>query len=136
MKFSDGTKFIEVYDEAGNIVVSGSISAVAKTLGVGRHTIHLSINEGKLIKKKYEACEVGVMRKVYDAYKNGKLVGCGTAQELARVLGEKEYYIKWLSYPTAEKRICSRKKESGQLAVFLHEEPRIDYFCYLTHADG
>jgi len=128
MKFSDGTKFVEVYDEAGNIVASGSISAVAKTLGVGRHTIHLSINEGKLIKKKYEACEVGVMRKVYDAYKNGKFVGCGTAQELAQQLGEKEHYIKWLSYPTAEKRICSRKKKSGQLATFLHEEPRIDYY--------
>lgn len=128
MKFHDSTKFIEVYDEKGDIVASDSIKSVAKALGVGARSIYLSIDEGKLIKKKYEACEVGVMRKVYDAYKNGKLVGCGTAQELAQLLGEKEYYIKWLSYPVAEKRICSRKKESRQLATFLHEEPRIDYY--------
>ena len=127
-RFYDNTKWLEIYDEHGEIVTEGSIKQVAKALRVGELTIRKSIKGEVKIKKKLEACEVGVMRKLYDAYRGDCFLGTGTIEELVEITGEEIGYVRWATYPASHNRAEKAKCESNQLRLFALEEPRIDYY--------
>ena len=109
-RFYDNTKWLEIYDEHGEIVVVGSIKQVAKTLRVGEMTVRKSIKGEVKIKKKLEACEVGVMRKLYDAYRGERFLGTGTIEELA-VIGKE--------IDNAERATIIKNVESGIWEIAL-----------------
>lgn len=128
MKFLDGSKYVEVYDELGNIITEGTIKHVAKELEVCVQRIYPAIKKNKLLDGKYEVCEVGVIRKIYSVYKGNELLCSGTSDELARRLNKKERYIKFGYYPTTSRNKLKCHKENNITITIAHEEPHIVYF--------
>lgn len=47
--------------------------------------------------------------KEYAVYKGDELLAMGTAEECAEVLKVKPEYIRWLTTPTAKRRLAKRK---------------------------
>jgi hypothetical protein len=47
--------------------------------------------------------------KEFAVYKGDSMLAIGTAEECAKVLGVQAEYIRWLTTPTAKRRLASRK---------------------------
>ena len=128
MKFSDREKYLEVYDDLGDIVTKGTVRYVAFELKVGVYDVYNSLKTGKLLKGEYEVCEVGIMRKVYSVYKGDEYLATGTASDLVERLNLTELFFKNVSYRKNDKRKTKSGKDSNRIVVIAHDEPHIDYF--------
>ncbi|HEY9570036.1 MAG TPA: hypothetical protein VIR26_03520 [Metalysinibacillus sp.] len=128
MKFSDREKYLEVYDDLGDIVTKGTVRYVAFELKVGVYDVYNSLKTGKLLKGEYEVCEVGIMRKVYSVYKGDEYLATGTASDLVERLNLTELFFKNVSCRKNNKCKTKSGKDSNRIVVITHDEPHIDYF--------
>jgi len=55
-------------------------------------------------------------------YRRGEILISGTAEECAAEMGVTVEYIKWMTTPSAQKRMAARKSELGTTAVKLDLE--------------
>ncbi|MDQ0158991.1 hypothetical protein [Alkalibacillus salilacus] len=63
------------------------------------------------------------MPKEYAVYKGEDLLVIGTDKECAEELGVKPEYIRWLTMPTAKRRLAKRKNpEKCTVGVLLDDE--------------
>ena len=63
------------------------------------------------------------MKKIeYAVYQGDKLLAVGTADECAEELGIKPETVRWMTYPTAKRRLTERKRpERARVVVRLED---------------
>ncbi|MGP4073802.1 hypothetical protein ACTWQB_14760 [Piscibacillus sp. B03] len=63
------------------------------------------------------------MVKEYAVYKGENIIAMGTAEECAEEMGVQPEYIKWLTMPTAKRRLAKRKNpEKCTVGVLLDDD--------------
>ena len=129
----DKVKYYELYDDSGNIVISGTSKDICKSLGVKHNYLYnrFIFNKGKAevsAKGGLEIVEVGIYRKVYDARKGSNVLCTGTIEEVAEKLGISEGFARNLASPAVHKAAVNRKKDSKALLLFEHDEMIINYY--------
>lgn len=128
----DKMKYYELYDNNGNIVIAGTSKDICKSLGVKHCYLYnrFFFNKGKTeisAKGGLEVVEVGIYRKVYDAYRGLEFLCTGTIEEVVEKLGISESYAKNSASPNMHKELANRKKDSKALLLFEHDEMIIEY---------